>query len=563
VRPDMQNPGELQAKLTALSDDYAAQLPEKLKNLQQSLTQLSRTEWDGRAFEAFIRLVHGLIGSSQTFGFELLSDMARNLEEYLRPLARAKVALNKDQRDHILEAIYEMHQAALHRDASLGDQSGLIAIVQPNQDAVAPRRIFVVEDELELAEELKIQLGYFGYDVSVFNTLENFRLAVQQTSDVVVLMDITFPEDRLGGAKLMYEIQRERDVPIPVVFISAHDEFESRLEAARAGGIAYLSKPVNIGNLIDKLDNLTSTKPQVPYRVMIVDDSVALTAYHTVVLEQAGMVVKAVNNPFNVIDALLEFTPDLILIDLYMPECNGTDLAKVIRQLDAFVSIPIVFLSAESNLDKQLFAMGLGGDDFLTKPIQPQHLISSVTSRIRRSLMLRSFMVRDSLTGLLNHTAIKDLLDGEVAGAVRQKKSLSFAMIDIDHFKQINDSYGHPVGDRVIKSLARLLKQRLRSSDLVGRYGGEEFAVVMVDADMTTAMKVLDTIRDDFSRLRHLADEQEFSVTFSCGIADISNFPDAPKLSDAADKALYKAKHAGRNRVMLADFQPASGGKSK
>ena len=275
------------------------------------------------------------------------------------------------------------------------------------------------------------------------------------------------------------------------------------------------------------------------------------------------MVVKAVNNPFNVIDALLEFTPDLILIDLYMPECNGTDLAKVIRQLDAYVSIPIVFLSAENDLDKQLFAMGLGGDDFLTKPIQPQHLISSVTSRIRRSLMLRSFMVRDSLTGLLNHTAIKDLLNGEVAGAIRQKKHMSFAMIDIDNFKQINDSHGHPAGDRVIKSLSRLLNQRLRSSDLVGRYGGEEFAVVLVDADRMTAMKVLDNIREDFSQLRHLADDKEFTVTFSCGIADVSQFPNTAKLSDAADKALYKAKHAGRNQVMLADVQGANAGKNK
>lgn len=557
----MHDPGELQAKLIALSDTFAAQLPEKLQNLQQSLTQLSHTEWDERGFETFVRLVHGLIGSSRTFGFGLLSDVARNLEADLKLFAQAKAVLSKDQRNHLLAAIHELHQAALHRDAALADQSGLIAIVPPGQDAVAPRRIFVVEDEHELAEELKVQLGYFGYDVSVFNTLEDFRLALQQTSDVVVLMDITFPGDRLGGAKLMFDIQRGRGVPVPVVFLSAHDEFESRLEAARAGSIAYLCKPVNIGNLIDKLDRLTSTKPLEPYRVMIVDDSVALTAYHTVVLEQAGMVVKAVNNPFNVIESLLEFTPDLILIDLYMPECNGTDLAKVIRQLDAFVGIPIVFLSAESNLDKQLFAMGLGGDDFLTKPIQSQHLISSVASRIRRSRMLRSFMVRDSLTGLLNHTAIKDLLDGEVAGAIRQKKPLSFAMIDIDHFKQINDSYGHPVGDRVIKSLSRLLKQRLRSSDLVGRYGGEEFAVVMVDADMTTAMKVLDTIRNDFSQLRHISDEKEFTVTFSCGIADISQFPDAARLSDAADKALYKAKHAGRNRVMLAD--DPSGSKEK
>jgi diguanylate cyclase (GGDEF)-like protein len=358
----------------------------------------------------------------------------------------------------------------------------------------------------------------------------------------------------------MKELQRGREVPIPAVFLSAYDKFEERLEAARAGSSAYLTKPVNIGNLIDKLDNLTAPKPLTPYRVMIVDDSAALTAYHAAILEQAGMTVKMVTNPFKAIESLQEFTPDLILIDLYMPECNGTDLARVIRQLDAFVSIPIVFLSAESDLDKQLFAMGIGGDDFLTKPIQPQHLISSVTTRIRRSLMLRSFMVRDSLTGLLNHTAIKDQLDGLVAWAIRENKPLSFAMVDIDHFKQVNDSYGHPAGDRVIKSLSRLLKQRLRTSDLVGRFGGEEFAVILTDADGSTAVKILDTIRDDFSQLRHLADGKEFSVTFSCGVADISQFSDVTKLSDAADKALYKAKHAGRNKVVMAD-EPSSSGK--
>jgi diguanylate cyclase (GGDEF)-like protein len=545
----MHDSAVLQAKLKVLSESYATQLPEKLKQLEQALSQLPLVGWDERDFQNLLRLVHGLIGSGKTFGFASLSDVARTLEAYLRQLAQAKAVISKDQRKHILGLMHELHQAALHQDTSVTDQSGVIAVAQ---HIVSPRRIFVVEDEYELAEELKVQLGYFGYDVSVFNKLEDFRRAVQQTAEVIVLMDVTFPGDRLGGVKLMNEIQQGRDVPVPVVFLSAHDEFEMRLEAARAGSIAYLSKPVNIGSLIDKLDNLTSTKPLAPYRVMIVDDSVALTAYHTAVLEQAGMTVKAVNNPFNVIESLLEFAPDLILIDLYMPECNGTDLAKVIRQLDAFVSIPIVFLSAENDLDKQLFAMGLGGDDFLTKPIQPPHLISSVTSRIRRSLMLRSFMVRDSLTGLLNHTAIKDQLDGEVAWAIREKKPLSFAMVDIDHFKLVNDSYGHPVGDRVIKSLSRLLKQRLRTSDLVGRYGGEEFAVVLVNADGPTAMKVLDTIRDDFSQLRHLAEGKEFPVTFSCGIADVSQFPDATKLSDAADKALYKAKHAGRNQVMLA-----------
>ncbi|MGA7750225.1 MAG: response regulator, partial [Gallionella sp.] len=353
----MHDPEELQAKLKALSDTYAAQLPENLKQLEQGLNQLPHTVWDEQGFQTILRLVHGLIGSGKTFGFSSLSDVARNLETYLRKLAQAKAVMNKDQLNHILGLMRELHQAAIHRDVSITDQSGLIAVAQPGH-AVSPRRIFVVEDEHELAEELKIQLGYFGYDVSVFNTLEEFRLALQQTSDVVVLMDVTFPEDRLGGVKLMNQIQQGRDIPLPVVFLSAHDEFKMRLEAARAGSIAYLIKPVNIGNLIDRLDAMTSPLAPDPYRVMIVDDSVALTAYHTAVLEQARMVVKAVNNPFNVIESLLEFAPDLILIDLYMPECNGTDLAKVIRQLDAFVSIPIVFLSAENDIDKQLFAMG-------------------------------------------------------------------------------------------------------------------------------------------------------------------------------------------------------------
>ncbi|MFZ2542345.1 MAG: diguanylate cyclase [Gallionella sp.] len=424
--------------------------------------------------------------------------------------------------------------------------------VVPADRGVAPHQIFVVTDDRKLADELKTQLSYFGYDVRVFYTLADFRLGIQSAPSVLVLMDTTFPGDKQGGVTAMYEIQQGRETLVPVIFFSAHDTVAARLEAVRAGSIAYLSKPLNIGSLIDKLDIMSSD--QAPeYRVLIVDDSLSLATYHAAVLEQAGMAVRVVSNPLKAIDVSLEFTPNLILIDIYMPECNGMELAKVIRQLDAFVSIPIVFLSTESNLDTQLVAMGLGGDAFLTKPIRPEHLISAVTSRIRRSLMLHSLMVRDSLTGLLNHTTIKDRLSDEVARAKRQNKPLSFAMVDIDNFKRVNDTYGHSVGDGVIKSLSRLLKQRLRASDLVGRYGGEEFAVVLIDTDEATAMNVLNALRNDFSLLLHLSEQHEFSVTFSCGVAEISQFPDANRLSDAADKALYKAKHAGRNQVVLAN----------
>jgi diguanylate cyclase (GGDEF)-like protein len=186
---------------------------------------------------------------------------------------------------------------------------------------------------------------------------------------------------------------------------------------------------------------------------------------------------------------LADFQPDLIILDMYMPACTGTELAKVIRHNDRYVSVPIIYLSAEDDLDKQLDAMSEGGDDFLTKPIKPRHLITTVRNRAARARNLKARMVRDSLTGLYNHTHILQLLEDCSFRARRENKPLSFAMLDIDHFKRVNDSHGHPMGDRVIKSLALFLKQRLRKTDFIGRYGGEEFAIVMPDTDLEAATR--------------------------------------------------------------------------
>jgi diguanylate cyclase (GGDEF)-like protein len=287
--------------------------------------------------------------------------------------------------------------------------------------------------------------------------------------------------------------------------------------------------------------------------VLIVEDQHAIASYYQMVLKMSDMDAEIITDSTRLLSKMYDYHPDLILMDLYMPEVNGFELAKMIRQMNEFVSIPIVFLSSEENFDRRMEAMRLGGDDFLTKPIKASHLVSLVRSRLERLRTLRSYMVRDSLTSLINHTTFRGMLAQEVSRCRRQENRLALAMLDLDHFKQINDTYGHAVGDSILKSLSRLLKQRLRKSDIIGRYGGEEFVALLLDVDANQAYNVMEEIRSHFAEVEHHPTAKgAVYVTFSCGIAAYPDFTTAKQLSDAADQALYAAKNAGRNRVVIA-----------
>ncbi|NIF25301.1 diguanylate cyclase [Pantoea sp. Tr-811] len=419
-----------------------------------------------------------------------------------------------------------------------------------SQAPPARKPVYLLLRDHERAERLAQQLEFFGLNAQPLPSGGALLAALDEQLPAAIVLDVDF-DGPGGGLPLAAQVQQGRETPIALLFFS-HQEADTptRLAAVRAGSQAFLTGTLEASSLLEKLESITCTAQQEPLRVLIIDDSRTQALHTERVLRGAGMLTRSLNDPICTMAELADFQPDLIILDLYMPACSGPELAKVIRHNDRYVSVPIIYLSAEDDLDKQLDAMSEGGDDFLTKPIRSRHLITTVRNRAARARHLKARMVRDSLTGLYNHTHILQLLEDCSFRARREGQPLSFAMLDIDHFKKINDRHGHPMGDRVIKSLALFLKQRLRKSDFIGRYGGEEFAIVMPNTAVESAHKVLDEIRRRFAEILYPAQAGDLQCTFSAGVVQLEEGLDALSMASTADEALYRAKHAGRNCVV-------------
>src|SRR5437763_9927784 len=165
--------------------------------------------------------------------------------------------------------------------------------------------------------------------VRIIDQLPELKLALAQATPAAIIMDIVFPEGDLAGTTAMTEIQMSRERAIPVVFISARTDLLARVTAVQAGGDAYFAKPVIISELIEKLNDLTGREIPDPFRILVVDDSTTISAFHSAILEQAGMLTAVVTDPLQIMQPLVEFRPDMILMDIQMPHCSGLELAKV------------------------------------------------------------------------------------------------------------------------------------------------------------------------------------------------------------------------------------------
>ena len=286
--------------------------------------------------------------------------------------------------------------------------------------------------------------------------------------------------------------------------------------------------------------------------VLVADDDPVMLAIVRAWLQESGYEVAVADSGEAALAVAEERNPDLLLVDVSMP---GLDGFEVCRALVAAVAVPppVIFLTAHGDTDARVAGLEAGAVDYVVKPVVRAELVARVRAALRTKAV-RDDLIRhatlDSLTGLLNRRELDARTRVAIAHAVRYGRDLSCAMIDIDHFKSINDGYGHAVGDAVLRGAAERILEACRASDTVGRYGGEEFVLLLPEARAENAAALAGRLCVAFSEQPFTVEEHSLRVTVSIGVAPWEASLGKPAtLYAAADRALYVAKDHGRNRI--------------
>ena len=508
---------------------------------------------DPRMPDNLMAIAHRLGGSGKAYGFAELSLLASELEVACYECR----ALSHQERTSAIADPLKTLLAALQRDSVVSTenndeyQPNLSLVPQPHfQDII---NILLVDDDHDFSAQLSETLSLHGYRVHYLDDINQLEDAILQYNPLALIVDMDFSGQRFAGANKV-GIWRQKDgCPLPVIFISGFDSFELRLAAVRAAGNHFLKKPLDISKLISLLHAELNLAPIEPYRVMVVDDDKDLLGLYDSVLSNAGYSVSTADSAETAIALLEQKQPELLLIDVHMPNCSGIELGRIIRQHEEFATIPLLFMSSAADTDIQLACARLTNDEFVNKPIEPWRLLMIIKSRVTRGRLLRAktgsltasevTINQDPLTGLPKLTKMRIAIDEALTA---RDSSLLFAVlkIDIRHFHTVNNLYGYYYGDQVLQLLAWELSQTIHSDDMLCRESGDEFLVltkghvsqVALEHYIHTLVRAVESTPSS---------ETHHNVTLLADIGVALATPEttnADELLDHADEALFRAK---------------------
>lgn len=417
------------------------------------------------------------------------------------------------------------------------------------------RRVYQLTDGNPLATELSQRLEAQGYELAVLDGVDELKEMVRSLTPSLVIVDAAHI-DRLEEIGQAVRLARPRSSGrLALLALAPSGDVPLRLKAMRAGVDSFIALPAPAADVMARVADLLDTDESEPFRVMIIEDDRSQALFAESILRKAGMRTCAVTDPLGALDALEEFAPELILMDLYMPDCDGMELTALIRERERFINTPIVFLSGEHDVDKRFDALSAGGDDYLEKPIRPKYLISAVTNRVRRARALNRRVVsvnpRDQVSGLYDRAHVI----GRVAATLASGEGTNLGgllFVIIDGAQAIRERIGLSAFDALLGQAGALLAGLVSGTDLAARYGDTSFIVLAPGHGEQSLQRFGEEIRARFER--HLFDIGDKSLTLavSIGIATFATgWDDAGAVLNAAERACALARTSPDRKVRV------------
>ena len=373
---------QLQQKLAKLRQAFVEQLPDKLESLHEHWQLVTSENWPNEATHAFHLLVHSLIGTSGTFGFTEISNKARQLEILIKHILANQAPPNTEDSEIIANKFSALCSEMLVEPEISDIEISPSTSMSPAHNKTI--KILIVDDDTLLSNVLSDHFRSEGFIVETLSHPTTLLHVIDKFDPSLILMDMVFDEGKYAGAAAI-ESLRETGNTTPVIFISVNQDMQTRLFAIRTGAYSYLTKTLDLEQLLSNIKMACNVQPDLPYRVLIVDDDPDILDINAQALINAGMKVTSLTNPMETLEHIDSLNPELILLDMHMPECSGLEVALAIRQISAYDDIPIVFLSAEEDVSIRMTAIKCGSDDFISKPVNLDYLVRAVQARAEKA----------------------------------------------------------------------------------------------------------------------------------------------------------------------------------
>jgi diguanylate cyclase (GGDEF)-like protein len=429
----------------------------------------------------------------------------------------------------------------------------------PTRPATPPalaRNAYYLTDHGAFAGELNRLLTSHGYTVEHVEDPEELKEVLQALAPNLVIVDAHFLPTIESVGETLRAARARATSRIHLVALADQADVNARLRAMRAGADSFLAQPASPADVLARIQELFEADSADPFRVMIIEDDRSQALFAESILKKAGMDTRVVLEPLKAMEELEQFHPELILMDLYMPECDGMELTALIRERDEFANTPVVFLTGEHDSDKRFDALNAGGDDYLEKPIRPKYLISAVTNRVRRARQLsrrvgESISVRERATGLHNRTHLLERL-GEALVSDQGTNHGGLLFLIVDGGQAMRDRAGLAAFDQLMVQAGKVVAELTGGAELAARFADSSFVLLSPTRGEQELLELGEALRARLAAQLFEVDDRSLALAASVGIATFAQaWPDANAMLNAAERACSQARSSPDRKVRL------------